>query len=222
MKSQVLELGHLLSFEVGRFRRNHQGMYSCGQYALGWHHRQLRNHHQAFYLLCFYLELISVVAPEDDLSQEDLGDEYQGLFRVLSNAIYHLEQTAVEVSNKAVGVGFFKAQHLGPFLSKLIIQLGITPNLKRCLYSDRELCQLEDFQLLFDQGGFVGGQYLSGGPTGNHREVWEVLRQSWSLPYGEMAKTAVVGDQHLQVLYRYLLFQAQIKQEKIRTAPLVI
>ena len=42
MKSSLIELGHLLSLEISRFRRNHQGMYSSREYSLVWHHRYLR------------------------------------------------------------------------------------------------------------------------------------------------------------------------------------
>lgn len=210
MQASPLELGHLISAELNLFKRNHQGLYASREYSLSWHHSRLRNDYHAFYLLCFYLELITKMAAEDELAQRDFGSDHCGLFRVLSNAIYHLENSwSAACSTK----------HLALFLAKLIIELGITPNLQRCLYSNQELSRLQDFQLVFDQGGFVEASYLTE-PGANHRKVWEILDQSWKLPYAEVAQLTEVAATHIEVLYHYLLFQTQIPQAKLKAASL--
>ena len=155
------------------------------------------------------------MAPEDELTQEDFGSEHQGLFRVLSNGIYHLEDSVARER-------FAKGQHLAAFLSKLIIELGITPNLQNCLYCHRKLSQQGHLQLLFDQGGFVDGQCSNEEFVDGHLEAWQILGQSWQLPYGEVAKLSGTDTDHLPVLYHYLLAQTQINQEQVKTAPLVI
>ena len=213
MKSSLLELGHLVSVEVSPFKKNHQGLYVCREYSLNWYHAHLRNNHQAFYLLCFYVELIARMALEDDLSQGDFEDDHYGLFRVLANAVYHLEHSWIEDSS---------SKHLALFLAKMIIESGMTPNLHHCLYSNQKLSQLKDFQLIFDQGGFVEASYLSTPRGGNHWGVWKILGQSWELPYGEVQQLREVEAAHINVLYHYLLFQTQIPKAKMKTAFLVL
>ena len=208
-KSSPAQLGYMLSLEINRSARRE--MYSSREYTLSWQHRRCSGH-QAFYLLCFYLELISRMAPEDELHEGEGAGEHRGLFRVLSNALYQLDGRGVPEKNR----------HLGVFLCKLIIELGITPNLKHCLYSQRALGEVADFQLLLDQGGFVDRQYLDRSGPG-HRKVWAMLSDCWRLPYPEaMARWPGGGPHCIEILFHYLLFQTQLEAQKIRTASLVI
>ena len=211
MKSCLLGPGNLLSVEIHSFgRQQHQGLYRSREYALKWHHQNVRNHHQAFYLLCFYLEILSKVVPEDDLGEgEGAEGSDQGAFSVLANAIYHLDES---VKNKR----FSRANHLALFLSKLVGYLGLTPQLERCLYSQRNLAELGDFTLVFEQGGFAQKQHLSG-KKGNHRGVWEMLCRSQQFPYGGVDEFLAQG-RDVQVLFDYLLFQCHLSRERLRTA----
>ncbi|MCY4644697.1 MAG: recombination protein O N-terminal domain-containing protein [Bacteriovoracales bacterium] len=220
MKSSPLEVGHLLSIELGRFRQGLGTLYSAKECCPLWHYSKIRNSFEAFSLLCFYLELIAKASPEDDLSLDDGDEEHCGLFRVLSNAIFYLEDSLTKDR-------FSKGRHLAIFLSKLIIELGITPNLDHCLYSDQRLSGLKHFQLLFEQGGFVDEEHLTKSSGDNHQKAWTLLSQSWKYPYGEMTK-AMDGEsieaptEQLKLLYDYLLFQTQIPREKMKTASFVI
>ena len=222
MKSCVLGPGNLLSVEVNPFRRQqNQGFYLSREYSLKWHHQNLRNHHQAFYLLCFYLEILSRVALEDDLGEGEGGRqapfgqgvcEDQGAFSVLSNAIYYLDES---VGKKR----FEKTKHLALFLSKLVHYLGLTPRLEQCLYSHRDLKGLRDFGLVFEQGGFAENQYLSG-QRGNHRGVWEMLCQSLEFSYpgvDDFLEKSPDPSGDVRVLFDYLLFQCHIPRERLKT-----
>ena len=214
-QTSPLELGHLVHLEINRFARNHQGMYSSREYIPTWFHRHLRHDYPTFCLLCFYLELVSKIAPEDQLTDHDAGNHHQGLFRVLANAIYHLEHSRKSHPPPPL------RQQMVVFLAKLIIELGITPNLHHCLYSERNLSSLDDFQLIFEQGGFVGGQFLSP-PRTNHRTVWEILSHSWKLPYPQAQQLAPTASTEADVLCQYLLFQTHLNQSQLKTLPSVL
>ena len=221
LKSSLLQLGYLICVEINRVPSNHQGMYSSREYSIGWQHVRIQYSYQAFYLLCFYLELVAKIAPEDNLLGSEGGagkGDYYGLFRVLSNSLFYLEKALAHRE-------FSRGRSLALFLSKLIMELGITPNLNTCLYSNQRLCELERFKLLCDQGGFVAEQYLGRQEKGlihNHRSIWEILNQSWSLSFKDMARLEGIKSCHFPSLYNYLLFHLGIDEGRIRTASLVI
>lgn len=220
-KPSPVQLGYLLSVQINRVSPYHTGMYSSREYALGWQHFHIQHSYRAFCLLCFYVELILKVAPEDNLFEDgkELREgDHKGLFRVLSNSLFYLDKALAQGES-------FKESSLAFFLSKLIIELGITPNLKICLYSNQRLCGLNDFKLICDQGGFAAKRYLREDEEGldqNHRGLWEILDQSWNLSFKEMEKLSGVDSCHFPSLYNYLLFHLGIDGDRIRAASLVI
>ena len=93
----------------------------------------------------FFLEFLSKISVADELDGFE-NDHHDGLFNVLSNALFFL--------NEAVKQKNFKSHnHLFIFLAKLSVQLGITLDVEHCLFCGEAL---NSEMCLFDpqNGGF--------------------------------------------------------------------
>ncbi len=212
-KSSLLELGYVLDVTLARYKSNHQGIYSAKEFKLSWYHEQIRNDYSAFYTLCFFTEIISKVATEDDLS---IGDNHQqGIFRVLSNGVFHIEDS---LKNEQ----FEKQTHLTLFISKLIFELGITPQLDHCILSEVSLEEIPEFQLQFDKGGFAHKDYLTKEGFSNHKDLWRTLKIIWNLNYKDYLNIKSLEPNIAHTLYYYFLYQIQVKPEQVRSASSVL
>lgn len=144
-KGSQLELGHMIKVILPRDKRQSELRIAKFEEAI-WSAKYIRENYRAFLLSQFFLEVLGKIALEDDL--DDRPSDQAGLFTVLSNALYVLDQ--------ACHSGRFDLfVHLQLFLTKLIIHLGIIPHLEQCLYCDlvfeeQDLCLLDR-----QNGGFV-------------------------------------------------------------------
>jgi len=121
-KSSIVEPGYLLEIQL-QSKKGHRGeLYSTNEWKLSWGHQQVRNNHQAFFLLCFFVEVLNKVSMEDDLLEDFTGDEDTGHFKVLSNALFYLDKCLTEDN-------FELSTHTAFFLSKLMVELGIAPEM---------------------------------------------------------------------------------------------
>ncbi|MBC7539412.1 MAG: recombination protein O N-terminal domain-containing protein, partial [Bacteriovorax sp.] len=91
-KSSVIELGFMLSVEL-RTSKSTGEIYHAKEWNLVWHHDLVRLDHSAFYVMCFFLEIINKVSPSENLHEvHEENVEMVGLFTTLSNALVHLEK----------------------------------------------------------------------------------------------------------------------------------
>ena len=56
-KSSIIELGFMLSVELSQAKTNTE-VYHAKEWNMIWHHDLIRNNHNAFYLMCFFLFFI--------------------------------------------------------------------------------------------------------------------------------------------------------------------
>lgn len=146
-KGSIVEHGFMLKCTLNPRRKKIESeLHIVKEYQLIWSPKFIRNDFKAFYLSTFFYEIVSKIAIEESLDFED--KEHQGLFNVLSNALFFLDHS---LENHH----FNNHAHLFLFLSKLTIQLGILPTLDECVLCDTKF---KEFELcLFDaqSGGFV-------------------------------------------------------------------
>jgi len=91
-KSSVIELGFMLAVEL-RPSKTHSDVYHAKEWNLIWHHDQIRLTHNAFYVMCFYLEIINRIAAIENLHDvHEENTEMVGLFATLSNALVVIEK----------------------------------------------------------------------------------------------------------------------------------
>lgn len=148
-KSTLLEVGHMLKIELQK-KKTISDIYTAKEWSLLWHHKKIRENFQAYYSMCFFLETISKVALVDDLTNTmgSFDDESIGNFRVLSNALVHLENS-LDKNN------FNKFLEIGYFFIKSTIEHGICPNIDNCVLCGIDLKSCTHMELMIDHGGFA-------------------------------------------------------------------
>lgn len=171
-KGSMLEIGHLISLTLN-ISQNKTDVYSVKEWKLKWHYEKLRNSFQSFNLLCFYIEIISKIAQKDDLieNHDDIDQSDVGLFRVLSNAIFYLEE-----SIKSQTFSFY--QHFNLFLGKLLMEQGVFPERMNCVLSGNDLTPSDQVVLLNEHGGFALSEsvdQIDRNTIQNGKSAWLVL-----------------------------------------------
>ncbi len=218
MKSSLIQLGHGVRFSLtGKIKEGEQ-LNLCKEYKGLWEPKSIRDHYRAFYLMCFFLELIDKISLQDDLRSRgkfghvDIGDE--GLYNVLSNAIFYLDDALI--NNR------FDQKIFLLFLCKVVFQLGLTPNLDREHFSDIPLSQLSEFHLSFENGGFVDSSDAPIHEKNNHKDVWKIMRSSWDLKFKNYSELETVEGTVIEVILNYLLYHLGSSKNDFKTLSMIL
>lgn len=212
-KGVNLEMGFMLRLEVSKNQKSGSHI-SCSDWSCLWEHQKIQHNHKAFYLLSFYCELIKFLAPEAAMDLESHDCQSEGIFRTLSNAIFHLEQALVHER-------FSKENELLVFLSKLAIQEGVFPNPRNCLYCGVDLLDKDNVHLSFEEGGFICPAC----------QAEEDIRVAWPCQdlhfysHAQYKDIPFEGQYNLNLskeFWAYLLFQFQMESHLIKSSSLVL
>ena len=112
--------------------KNYQNLVRAKEWKITWSSQKIRESYRKFSSLCFIVEVMSKITVDEDVKGLAHNDhEFDGLFKVLSNACYFLD---LEENFQERQIGF-----LCYFLGKLFIDLGIFPDIKQCQISGRDL-----------------------------------------------------------------------------------
>lgn len=222
-KSSILEVGHMLSLEIMRGKKG-QDLYHSKEWSSLWFHQNIRLNHKAFYLLCLYLEMIEKIAIEEDLHDENLqmDDQSEGLFVILSNGIFHLEE-------RLKSSEFDSWSELLIFLGKLSIEQGVFPLRDECALCGEELEKFSEMYLLNEQGGFSCSQCFSGsyelerrGDGRVGRDLWELLGVISHHKYQELKKLKIDEAPVIHYFYQYFCFQLGFSLKQFKSLPMVL
>jgi len=145
-KPRVFEPASMMKVDVRSARPGASGdLLTVSESTLVWRSTHVRHDAKAFALVCLYLEMCmkTAVTHQPDGSPE----EHAGLFNVLSNALFHLDQSLAEKH-------FQWTSHLVLFLSKFLHQLGVLPDESICVFCDSELEDDAMAPLVQEHGGF--------------------------------------------------------------------
>jgi recombinational DNA repair protein (RecF pathway) len=148
-KGTVLELGHMLKITLSP-RKKHLDteLAVAKEWKLQWDSELIRTDVMAFYYMCFIFEVILKIAVQEHLDElEHENPEYEGLFNVVSNALFYADKGIAEKQFELI-------DHLFIFIAKLILQLGIVPSMGNCSYCG---ISLEKVAAIFEphQGGMA-------------------------------------------------------------------
>lgn len=149
-KPRVYEPGNLLRIQLRESRSGHTSLETlqmASEQSLLWQSQHIRHHPQAFALACLYLEMVLKTALPHSSENIFAAQEHGGLFNVVSNGLFHLDQALMQNN-------FKWENHLLLFLSKFLLHLGILPDESECVYCG---CQLEEevmSPLIVEQGGY--------------------------------------------------------------------
>jgi DNA repair protein RecO len=221
-KSSILELGFMLKVDLQRANRKGgregEELHTAKEWSLLWHHDKIRLDHKAFYLLCFFLEVIRKMSIYDELHDEhrESDDNSCGLFKVLSNSLFYVEDQLKKENS------FNSSLHLSLFLTKLLIELGVYPDREVCHLCYRPLESVSSMRIAFEQGGYICDTCLgeAGPPSG--KALWDLTGQMATLSYKDYAKISGSHSTWARLLFDYLCFQFQISEKDFLSSSMVL
>lgn len=215
-KAPLLELGMMNEIQLSQTKKTNE-LYGAKEIKNIWSHQAIRENYKAYYLLCFQLELIDKLSVECNLHQEeDYGNTlYDGNFRVLSNSLFFLEE-AVKDND------FDPFVLLAMFLSKVLLEQGIFPEVNECIITGKSLSEnRDDLILIQDQGGFSfkdAGLDQQEFSQQNDRTLFDFLVCSKDLPYKNYRELDKFrGQISLLKLFQYICFQLNFEQSSFKT-----
>lgn len=216
-KSSVIELGFMLKIELAQAKTN-ADIYHAKEWSLIWYHDLIRQNHKAFYLMCFFLEVISKISSNENL--HDVHEEDQesiGLFLTLSNALVYLENSLKENS-------LYTHAHIIIFLTKILLHLGVFPEREHCTLCGDELMGLNDMFLLPEEGGFACPPCMNQRKTfgvQSGRELWELVGHIVHSKYSALNGLKVEYKSLPKMLFHYFCFQFHFEEKDFKTVSMV-
>lgn len=221
-KGSIIEIGFMLRIELQRQKKTLETpMPIAKEYNLIWKSDHIRNNYQALCLQSFYFELIKKITVGDEL-EEGILEEHEGLFNVLSNALFYLDKS-LEQSH------FQLEQHLFLFLAKVMVQLGVNPDTENCLYCHEELKKNEFCLFVTHEGGFSchecqtqKDEFLSDNMQlkeefQNSTVYREQLKKAFSLTFKNYFDLEQINRTLNTMSFHYLNFQFEFKTDQYKT-----
>ncbi len=157
-KPTIFELGSMIRImpKEQRARVETSELMISQEHQRLWEPRALRHDVKAFYLACLYFELVQKFAIAFHPSSGEVSDgDHEGVFSVVSNALFHLEDALAKER-------FIPHQQLTLFLVKLLFHLGIMPDTESCTYCQTNLLENPGAIFLPAQGQFSCQQCAPG------------------------------------------------------------
>jgi len=213
--SSLADLGHMLAVELGRGKYG-EHLYPAKEWSLIWAPKKIREDYKALALMCLYFEIVVKFCMEDHL--EETEHENDGPFRVLSNAVFFLEDSLKKGN-------FNPHEHLLLFLGKVFLDQGIFPKMKTCVFCDQDLEQIRQMSLVFEQGGFSCNNCLGPRPDGVGRDAWIFLQQVKVSTYQDFSFKNLKFQNVkslCQLLLGHFCFQFHVEERQFRSLPMVL
>lgn len=157
-KPSLFEPGSMMRLQIRETKtRNMEGaeLLVVQEYTRTWEPSLVRHNIQAFYLICLYFEMVLKIAPTHQGEKPSEGHDTDGIFSVLSNALFYLEAS--------LGQKNFEAQQqLMLFMVKLLHHLGIMPDTDRCGFCQADLLETPGAHFIPASGFFSCEKCASG------------------------------------------------------------
>ena len=220
-KGSSLELGHMIKVQLApRRKKLETELLMAKEHQLLWSGKLIRDNFQAFYLCTFFLEFMGKISVDDELEGIE-DDHHTGLFNVLSNALFFL--------NDSLEKGNFDLQtQLFVFLAKISVQLGVPIDTEACLFCAKEL---NASLCMFDpqNGGFSchecsskRDEFLSENKLlrqeyQSSTELKKLIELTYSLPYKDYSLLKQVGQGVTIAQFNYLNLQFGFTKENFKT-----
>ena len=208
-KPRIFEPGSLLRVEVREARTGRvggDGLLTASESSVLWQPAHMRHQPVAFALTCLYLELTLKSALPHEGTNPVAAREHAGLFTVLSNGLFYLDEAAGAKE-------LHWPTHLALFLSKFLLHLGLVPDENSCVYCGCELAQEASAPLVIEQGGFSCSACYreSGAPPQAELPVRAGLSQALRLKFSEWRKIQQLPRDATHELLRFWSYHFQVQ-----------
>jgi recombinational DNA repair protein (RecF pathway) len=222
-KGSILEIGHMLKVTLAPQKKKLETqLHTVKEYGLIWDAAFIRKNYQAFYLLSLYAEVVQKIAVEENLENQSEFQEHQEIFKVVSNAIFCLDDSIKKDC-------YALYQQLFIFLTKLNFELGVLPDYEQCLHCQVDLNKIELARFEPQQGGFICCECLLrvDQSISEDKVLFEELKSSIDLknalvftlhtPYKEYEKLTGIARGHCNSMFNYFCYQFDFTPSHFKT-----
>lgn len=225
-KGSILEVGFMLKILLNERRKKIESNIKIAkEHKLLWDCDNIRTDFKAFYLACFFMEYIAKIAIADEL--EEVSDsEHEGLFNVLSNGLFFLDQA---VGNKSLDLN----SHLFIFLTKLAAHLGIGQDVEHCIFCEKNFVDQEVCLFNHQDGGFScldcsskRDEYLSDNKLLREeylssQELRISLKKVYQLPYKSYGELSGITQGLASAEFNFINYQFGFTKDQIKSWEMV-
>ena len=230
-KCTPLEIGTMLVVELSISRKTVE-LYKALEWSSLWAPQKMRHDYKAFTLMGLYLEVVRKISLPENLS-ENFGPAsrnispqcrgaHEGLFSVLSNALFHLERALL--SGRA-DTSF----ELCLFLGKLLIEQGIFPERRYCGPCQRPFLHSEGGLprpfLSFEEGAFLCSRCVPPQRGAKSVPLWEFLGVVAYHKYQKIVPRDFKLEQlavMATILFHYFCFQFHLREKDFKALSFVL
>jgi DNA repair protein RecO len=209
-KPSVFELGHMMRIMIKdqRLKLDSSDLMIGAEYLRIWEPQHIRYDIKAFYLACLYFELVQKFSQPFQQGTSDYhGQDHEGVFSVVSNALFYLEDA---LSKKQ----FHAHQHLTLFMVKLLFHLGIMPDTGNCTYCQVDLLENEAVVFLPSHGQF-SCQQCSGGE--NEKGFLLRIKKGYQTRYQDYGEFLGTNFPECDKLIQYFCHQYHLRPVELKT-----
>jgi recombinational DNA repair protein (RecF pathway) len=226
-KGSILEIGYMLKVTFAPKRKKGiTAMDIAKEWSLIWESKNIRKNFHAFYLLNLIFELTAKIAISFDEDSDEHLDDQVGLFKIISNSIFQLDRTSIDLK-----VNIF--DHLFAMLGKLSLELGILPDLKTCLYCHESLDDFEYLKFEPQNGGFSCSECLmSKEDSSLGKNVFEEMKDTKKLrsaflfvlqmKFSEIESLQGISRGNCDALFNYFCYQFNLNKSDFKSWVMVV
>ncbi len=210
-KSSLVEVGHCLNLNLRKSSKLENNLLTAKEWSLKWSPNHIRLNHTAFYLMSFFSEIFLKLGQEAHDYEED---EHKELYIILSNALFYLDESVQQSDFKIYA-------HLSTFLSKLIYQLGISPDYESCYNCSKEL--KNDFTFNVQNGVFscCENEGFNKSEFESAFKLYRKLKSSFSLKYPQSLEEDDNDYSVSKNLFHFFCYQYQFNPSNYKSYSLV-
>jgi DNA repair protein RecO len=178
-----------------------------------WEPHKIRHNIQAFYLVCLYFEILQKFSVhfQMGISEYD-NNEHEGIFSVISNALFQLNDSLVKDQ-------FVAHQQLTLFMIKLLFHLGIMPDTDQCSYCGASLMASAGVSFLPANGQFSCAQCVS---AENEKGFLLRIKKGYQTRFQDYPELTATNFQEADKLIQYFCHQFQLRPLELKSYALLM
>ena len=215
-KPTIFELGSMVKIMIRdqkKSRIDGQELMIAAETHRLWEPNLIRHNIQAFYLICLYFEILQKFSLNFQLGTSEYeSNEHEGIFSVISNALFHL--------NDAISKEQFEAhQHLTLFMIKLLFHLGIMPETDHCSYCGTNLMESPGLSFLPANGQFACSQCVN---AENERGFLLRIKKAYQTKYQNYLELTGTNFQEADKLIHFFCHHFQLRPIELKSYKLLM
>jgi DNA repair protein RecO len=215
-KPTIFELGSMVRVMIRDQKANRiegNELMVAGETQRIWEPIYIRHNIHAFYLVCLYFEILQKFSLTFQVGHSEYeNNEHEGIFSVISNAIFHL--------NDALGKDHFIAhQHMTLFMVKLLFHLGIMPDTDNCSYCGTSLAETPGVTFLPANGQFACTQCVS---AENEKGFLLRIKKGYQTKYQDYFELKGTNFQEADKLIHFFCHHFQLRPVELKSYGLLL